>query len=115
MKPLALLVFSLPVAGAEWTLYRMAPFEVLTQGDKKHAREVLNHLEQLRWTFGQLTGKAEPKTLWPVRVLITRGPTSPGFRAVNDGLTGVLAEKASVPVEWNAELLRIFMEGSLGR
>ncbi len=115
MKPLALFALCLPVLAADWTLYRMGPFEVLTQGDKKHARDVLNHLEQLRWTFGQLTGTQEPKTPWPVRVLITRGATPAGFRAVNDGLTGVLAEKAPVPMEWNAELLKMFLASGLGR
>ena len=114
MKLAALLVTSTLFA-ADWTLYRQGPFEVVTDRDRKRARDVLNHLEQLRWAFGQLTGKVEPKTLWPIRVRIARDSTAPGFRTINDSWTATLSEKAEVPVGWNVEILQILIDNNLGR
>ena len=112
---IAVAALAATVAAADWTLYRSLPFEVQTDRDKKHAREVLNHLDQLRWAFGQITGKLEARTLWPVKVVITRGPSSPQLRLVHDAWVGTLDDKADVPPAWNAQLARIFIEDNLGR
>ena len=53
-----------------WVVFRSGPFEVYTASDQKVAKDVLNHLEQFRHTFGTLLGKQELETVWPVRVVI---------------------------------------------
>jgi hypothetical protein len=111
-----LLMLPAAVAAADsWTVYRMGPFEVFTTRDKKHARATLNHLEQFRWAFSYFTGKAEPKTLWPLRVVISRQPTKADWVLRNDGWIASLNEKDDVPREWNARLARLLIEANLGR
>ncbi len=112
---IAVAALAATLAAADWTLYRSLPFEVSTDRDKKHAREVLNHLDQLRWAFSQISGKMEPRTLWPVKVIVTRGPSSPQLRLVHDAWVGTLDDKAEVPSAWNAQLAQIFIEDNLGR
>lgn len=103
------------LSAADWTYYRSGPFEVYTDRDKKHARDVLNHLEQIRWVFGQFTGKQEPKTLWPIRVFVTRGATEPALVQRSDSWVARLSDKDDVPRAWNAQLAEILMEDNLGR
>ncbi len=112
---IAVATLAATLVAADWTLYRSLPFEVQTDRDKKHAREVLNHLDQLRWAFSQITGKMEPRSLWPVKVIITRGTTSAQLKLVHDAWVGTLNEKADVPPAWNAQLTRILIEDNLGR
>ncbi len=100
--------------GADWVFFRSGPFEVHTDTDRKRAREVLNHLEQLRWMYGQFTGKPEPKTLWPVRVFVTK-TGAPGFRLGRDGWVGVLRPGDDVPPEWNAAVIRTLLDDNSGR
>jgi hypothetical protein len=100
---------------ADWTVYRMGPFEVYTDRDKAKAREILNHLEQLRWAFSYFTGKAEPKTTFPVRVVITRRDTSAKLEPIADGWRGYLSEKDDIDPDWNAQIVRLLIESNLGR
>ncbi len=99
----------------QWTFYRSGPFEVYTARDQKHARATLNHLEQLRFAFGYFTGKTEAKTLWPVRLISGREPSSPRLERINDSFRARLNEKADVPPAWNEELLAVLIADNLGR
>lgn len=114
-RAIVLLLFPLLLHADDWTVYRMGPFEVFTDQDKKQARSVLNHLEQLRWTFAYFTGKNEPKTLWPIRVVVSKRPTSPELTQISDGWQGFLNLKDDVPRGWNSQIVRIFIEDNLGR
>jgi hypothetical protein len=100
---------------ADWTVYRMGPFEVYTDRDKTKARETLNHLEQLRWAFSYFTGKAEPKTTFPIRLVLASQPTSPKLEPIADAWRGFLGPKDEVDRDWNAQVLRLLIEGNLGR
>lgn len=109
-------VFAVSIlAAADWTFYRTGPFEVHTDRDKKQARETLNHFEQLRWVFAQFTGKQEPRTLWPVRIIVTRGATWPSLRLQNDAWVGLLSDKDTVPVAWTGQFAQILVDDNLGR
>lgn len=100
---------------ADWQSIKTGPFEVLSARDRKHAQTTLNHLEQVRWAFEQITGKKEPKTLWPVRIVVERSATLPELRLAQDSWTGVLNEKDEIPPAWNAQLARILIDDNLGR
>lgn len=113
--PAAALLFVSAAAGADWTLYRMGPFEVYTDRDKSKARETLNHLEQLRWAFGYFTGKDEPRTAFPIRIIVSRQGTTAALEAVSDGWRGYLSPKDDVSRDWNAQIVRLLIEGNLGR
>jgi hypothetical protein len=112
---LAFLAAAQAGVAADWTFYRSGPFEVFTERDKKQARDVLNHLEQLRWVFGQFTGKQEPRTLWPIRIFVTRAATAAALVERSDSWVGMLNDKDDVPRSWNAQLATILMEDNLGR
>src|SRR5690606_8051419 len=117
MVRLATLLILVPffLSAAEWTAFRMGPFEVYTDQNQKQSRNVLNHLEQLRWAFSYFTGKQEPSTLWPIRVVVSRQPTSKNLIAVNDAWRGFLNEKEDIPVEWNRQIVQLFIDHNLGR
>lgn len=116
MRHLAAALWLSSLAGAaDWTMYRMGPFEVYTDRDKSRAREILNQLEQLRWAFSYFSGKTEPKTTFPVRVLIAGRPLSPRLEAVSDAWRGYLGPKDDLPREWSAQIVRLLIEANLGR
>ena len=102
-------------SAAEWTAYRAGPFEIYTDRNQKQSRITLNHVEQLRWAFSYFTGKQDPVTLWPIRIVVTNQPTSPQLTLINDGLRGFLNEKDDVPVAWNTQIIRTLIDDNLGR
>jgi hypothetical protein len=112
---LAAIAASLPGRAEEWTFYRSGPFEVYASRDQRHAREILNHLEQLRFAFGYFTGKTEAKTLWPMRIISGNHASVPKPLLVNDSWRARLSEKSDVPPAWNRELLQILVADNLGR
>jgi hypothetical protein len=57
-------------ADDEWKSVQAGPFQVLTTEGDKPAREVLNHLEQLRHALGLQLGQTNLETPWPVQILI---------------------------------------------
>ncbi len=117
MVRLAIFLILVPffLSAAEWTTFRMGPFEVYTDKNQNQARSTLNHLEQLRWAFSYFTGKQEPSTLWPIRVVVSRQPTSKSLTALNDGWRGFLNEKEDMPVEWNRQIVQLLINHNLGR
>lgn len=109
------LLVPLLASAAEWTAYRTGPFEIYTDRNQKQSRTTLNHVEQLRWAFSYFTGKQDPGTLWPIRIIVTNQPTSPQFTLINDGLRGFLNEKDDVPVAWNTQIIRTLIDDNLKR
>jgi hypothetical protein len=116
MRRLALAILACTYGeAADWTVYRMGPFEVYTDRDPAAARETLNQLEQLRWAFGYFTGKDEPKLTFPVRVVLSGKSTSPRLEPVSDGWRGYLGPKQDISREWSAQIVRLLIESNLGR
>lgn len=109
-----LLIASVGIA-ADWTVYRMGPFEVYTDRDKAKARETLNHLEQLRWAFSYFTGKTEPKMTFPIRLVLAGQASSAKLEPIADGWRAYLGPKDDIGREWNSQILRLLIEGNLGR
>ena len=59
-------------ADDHWISVQAGPFVVYSAIGDKAARETLNTLEQLRYALGQALAKQDLKTVWPIKVLISR-------------------------------------------
>lgn len=115
IRRVLLLLLPILLHAEEWTVYRMGPFEVYSYRDKKQARDVLNHLEQLRWAFSYFTGKQEPRTLWTFRIVESKQQTSSEFLPISDSWRAFYDGKSDVPRTWNEQVVRILIEDNLGR
>ena len=57
-----------------WAEFHSGPFQIVTDGSAKTARERLNLLEQLRNALGKLIGKTDPQLVWPIRLVLFKSP-----------------------------------------
>jgi len=55
-----------------WTELNIGSFYVDTDADLAAARDDLSQLEQLRWVLGGLLESKDLRSVWPIRVLLTR-------------------------------------------
>ncbi len=116
LRWLALLLIPLAAAaGDRWTQVRSGPFEIVTSAGDRQAREVLNQLEQVRYLLGAALGKEDLKTLWPVRIVISKSvaPVVPVW--ARDTYTGAVPAEAAVPPAFLREVVRILIESNAGR
>lgn len=71
-------------AAADWIETKSGPFVVYSDAGEERAREALYHLEQFRFLFGEMLGRKDLGTVWPVAVVVRRmakaeAPLPPGF------------------------------------
>ncbi len=114
MRLLLTMLVVLPALAEEWTVFRLGPFEVITQSEQKSARLVLNHLEQFRHTFGQTLGQTELKARWPIRITVG-GKSTTELVIDRDAYTGTIAKNTPVPDQWNRALADIFLNDGIAR
>jgi len=98
-------------AQERWTAFRSGPFEVLTSGGEKQARDVLMTLEQFRHTFGAMLSKPDLQSLWPIRIVI-RKASSPSIVMGRDAW---IAQGVTVSPGWLRECGRILLDSNTGR
>ncbi len=109
------LLLPLIAAADDWVEFKSGPFEVWTNADQRDAREVLNHLEQVRHVVGQAIKQGEIEPVWPVRVLVTKGTRPVAPVSARDTYIATLASKSPIPREWMAQLVRILIEDGAQR
>ncbi len=63
-------------AEERWTEFRSEPFQVITNGAGRNARDVLAQLDQVRYLLATVLAKPDLKTTWPVRILVLRAPSA---------------------------------------
>ena len=115
MRLLTMVLCAWPVWGAEeWVVFRTGPFEVVTLGEPKSARAVLNHLEQFRHTFAQTLGQTELKARWPIRITVG-GKSTTDLVIDRDAYTATIAKNAAVPNQWNRALGDILLNDGVAR
>ncbi len=117
MLPLLLVPLLLPADDA-WTVFRSGPLEVLTTGGAKQARDALTRLEQFRHVFGAALSRPELNSVWPIRVVMLKGPrpaTSPSFTLARDAWVAGLAPGEPVPPRWLRQVGRILLDSNAGR
>ncbi len=111
-----LICLALPAAADDrWVGFRSGPFEVLSSAGERSGREALAQLEQLRWALGALLSKPEPKSTWPIRVLVQRRAGQDGSLILRrDAYIGALVAGAPMPREWLRECARLLIEANAG-
>jgi len=105
-------------AQERWTVFRSGPFEVLTTGGEKPARDVLTRLEQFRHAFGTTLSRPEAVSLWPIRIVMLKGAgqaTSPSIVMGRDSWIAGLAQGGTVSPRWLRDSGRILLDSNAGR
>ena len=78
-------------------------------------RQALNHLEQLRYTLGQLLGVQELQSAWPIRLFLFESPGAArtygagGFRLTRGGWAGHIGKGEPIP---SASVTRILLDAN---
>jgi tetratricopeptide (TPR) repeat protein len=93
-----------------WTELRFGPFEVLTQGNEKQAREVLNYMEQLRHTAATLVGVQEIEPQWPVRIVMAEGRRAQVVPELAIARDAYVASITAIQPQTAASLAQVFLE-----
>jgi hypothetical protein len=102
-------------ADERWTGLRSGPFEVLTTGSDKAAREKLMFLEQFRETIRVITGKQEMRSVWPIRVVIVKNGAARGPALGRDARMMAVTESGAFPRESLKELARVMLYENTNR
>jgi hypothetical protein len=100
---LTLVCLVVPAFGADWIEYRSGPFHVFSNAGDRPARERLTELEQLRYVLGNLLGKTELATIWPIHLVLfpnqrEYGPHALPQAVVNGGAATLAAWTADTPL-----------------
>lgn len=64
------ILLCLPAFAADWVEYRTGPFKVTSNAGDQAARARLSQLEQLRYVLGNLLGKPDLQSVWPIQVIL---------------------------------------------
>ncbi len=116
LRFLALALLLPAVAAADdWVEFKSGPFEVWTNAGNREAREVLNHLEQVRYVVGTALGNPELTTTWPIRVLVMKKAVPFAPALARDTYTAALPSNAPIPREWVHRLVRLLIEDGARR
>lgn len=100
---LILALIAAPAFAADWVEYRTGPFHVFSDAGDRPARERLTELEQLRYVLGNLLGKTQLNTLWPIDVVLfpnrrAYAPHALAQPVVDGGSATLAAEPADQPL-----------------
>lgn len=117
-----LFVLAAATAAADWTEYRIGPFRVVSDAGDTEARRRLTEMEQIRWVLGNILGENDPKTVWPVTLVLfgnRREAESHALPApfVEGGSENLSAAFKDAPVDpaWRAGIARQLIEGQDAR
>jgi hypothetical protein len=110
---------AVPAHAAEhWTELNIGPFFVDSDGDTAAARDALTQLEQLRWVMGGLLESKDLRSVWPIRVIISKAakanPTTSGTEFVlqNGSYQLLTLPGAHLPL---GQVASIFLESNTAR
>jgi hypothetical protein len=118
---LILLTLCLPVdalSAEHWTELNIGSFYVDCDADTAAARDVLTQLEQLRWVMGGLLESKDLRSVWPMRVIISKAakanPTTSGTEFVlQNGSYQLLTQAgAHIPL---GQVASIFLDSNTAR
>ena len=116
LRWLALLLIPLAARADErWIEIRSGPFQIVTNAGDRGGREALNQLEQVRYLLGAALDKQDLKTLWPVRIAISKSTPAAVPVWTRDTYTGAIPPNSPVPPACLREVVRILIESNTGR
>jgi hypothetical protein len=109
---LRVLLFLIPAAlwAGNWKEFRYGPFEILTEGGDKEAREALNYLEQLRHATATLLGAQEIQSVWPVRIVLLEGKRAQVYPAVKLSRDAWVASVTSITPDTSGSLVQVLLD-----
>lgn len=87
----------------------MGPFEVVSNGSDRQAKELLNFLEQFRYALASQLGNPELTPTWPVRVLVG-GRKTPQYPALGFGRDSWIASASEPGPVLSASLAQILLD-----
>jgi len=96
------------VADDKWIRLRSGPFEVLSNAGEKLARDRLYDAEQFRHALGDLLGKKDLSTVWPIRILALKDKrlsVPNGMALGRDSWIGASADEA-----WRRACARVLID-----
>ena len=101
-------------ADDHWIEFRSAPFQVVTNAGETPGRDATNELAQLSYLLGNIIGKQDLKSTWPIRFVITkaRTPYFPELKLARDAYVG--AAPALTP-ETRQSVVRLLLDANAGR
>jgi tetratricopeptide (TPR) repeat protein len=102
-------------ADEKWLRIRTGPFEILSSAGEGPAREHAYETEQLRYTFGALTGVKEPVAIWPIRIVVRKSAAPGSITPSRDAYISQAASGTPLGREWKAACLRILLESNVSR
>lgn len=108
-----LAALAIAVHAESWQKINAGPFEIYTSGDVKAAKALLGTLEQMRGQFGDLLGLADPKPVWPVRIVIAKGQRG-GKLTLTTGVYSLLLGDAVMSRTQKRELLALLLKTNGG-
>jgi len=105
-------------ASQHWSELNIGPFYVDSDGDTAAARDALTQLEQLRWVMGGLLESKDLRSVWPIRVILSKAakanPTTSGteFVSQNGSYQLLTLAGARLPL---GQVASIFLESNTAR
>lgn len=102
-----------------WVEVRCGPFQVFCNAGERPAQEALGLLEQFRYLIGRVLSRDDPRTPWPVRVLVFRSgrraepETTP--QSGRDSFIASLVAETQPSAQWLRALARILLDANASR
>ena len=98
----------LPALAESWIRLRSGPFEVLSNAGERPARERLYEAEQFRHALGDLLGKKDLTSTWPIRILVLKDKRPARLALSRE--SWICAAGPSLTPEWRAAAARILID-----
>lgn len=98
---------------ADWQKVSAGPFEVYFDHDGRGAKSLLGTLEQLRQQLTDLAGIADPKPLFPIRVVVAKGQRS-GNLTETTNYYHLLTGEPQLTVGQYKQLVNLFLATNAG-
>jgi hypothetical protein len=105
-----LALFPAVMWAGNWKEFRFGPFEVLTEGNDKEARETLNYLEQLRTAAGSLLGAQELASVWPIRIVVVQGKRAQVHPTLKLARDAWVASISSITPETTISVVKVLLD-----
>jgi len=110
---LSLLLLAAAVSAESWQKINAGPFEIYATDDIRAAKILLGTLEQLRGQLGDMIGVAEPKPLWPIRIVIAKGQR-PTRLTLTTAVHSMLLPEAAMSRNQKRDILSILLKTNAG-
>lgn len=107
-------VLAVPLHAADkWVEFKAGPFSVFTT-EEKSGREVLNELEQIRYVLGNLIGKPEMRSVFPMRFVVAKQGRIPIYAVPKLARDGYVATIPAMMPETRSAVASLLIAANAG-